>query len=145
MKKSNKKLETMKTIIRMLFLCGIISLMAFSCKEDPAVNIKNKEIENEEIIGEWVNMFNNIDILFINDTLIRRIDTLYGEPYHAYTYTILPPDSIKIQYRGRYEIWCPEKTFHMSLDKQEMILTIENLNTYFPKYDGDTFKKLTDK
>ncbi len=144
MKKSNK-LETMKTIIRMLFLCGIIALMAFSCKEDQEANIKLKETEKEEIIGDWVNMINHEDILFINDTLIRRIDTLYGEPYHAYTYTILPPDSIKIQYRGRYEIWCPEKTFHISLDKQEMILTIENLNTYFPDYDGDTFKKLTEK
>jgi len=144
MKKSNK-LETMKTIIRMLFLCGIIALMAFSCKEDQEANIKLKETEKEEIIGDWVNMINHEDILFINDTLIRRIDTLYGEPYHAYTYTILPSDSIKIQYRGRYEIWCPEKTFHISLDKQEMILTIENLNTYFPDYDGDTFKKLTEK
>jgi len=132
----------MKTIIRMLFLCGIIALMAFSCKEDQEANIKLKETEKEEIIGDWVNMINHEDILFINDTLIRRIDTLYGEPYHAYTYTILPPDSIRIQYKGRYYIGCPETTFHMSLDEQEMILTIENLNTYFPGYPGDTFKKI---
>jgi len=129
----------------MLFLYGIILLTAFCCEKDEDINNKKSlEIINEEIIGDWVNTINSKDILFINDTLIRRIDTLSGESDHAYTYTILSPDSIKIQYRGRYYIYCPEKTFYMSLDKQEMILTIENLNTYFPEYRGDTFKKLTD-
>ena len=134
----------MKTVLKIIFLCGIIVFTAFSCERDKEVYEKSMEI-NEEIIGDWVNMINNNDILFINDTLIRRIDTLFGEPYHHYNYTILSPDSIKIKYRGRYEIYCPEKTFHISLDKQEMILTIENLHTYFPEYnDGDKFKKLTD-
>ncbi|UCG28484.1 MAG: hypothetical protein JSV24_03745 [Bacteroidales bacterium] len=128
----------MKTIIRMLFLYGIISIMAVRCERDKSMEI------NKEIIGDWVNTINNEDILFINDTLISRIDTQYGEPYHHYNYTILSPDSIKMQYRGRYLIWCPETTFHMSLDQQEMILTIENLNTYFPEYPGDTFKKIAD-
>ena len=49
-----------------------------------------------------------------------------------------------INFALSFLIWYPEKTFHISLDKQDMILTIENLNTYFPDYDGDTFKKLTD-
>lgn len=134
----------MKTVLKIIFLCGIIVFTAFSCERDKEVYEKSMEI-NEEIIGDWVNMINNKDILFINDTLIRRIDTLSGEPDHHYNYTILSPDSIKIKYRGRYEIYCPEKTFHISLDKQEMILTIENLHTYFPEYnDGDKFKKLTD-
>lgn len=132
----------MKTVLKIIFLCGIIVFTAFSCERDKEVYEKSMEI-NEEIIGDWVNMINNKDILFINDTLIRRIDTLSGEPDHHYNYTILSPDSIKIKYRGRYEIYCPEKTFHISLDKQEMILTIENLNTYFPEYNGDKFKKLT--
>ncbi len=131
----------MKTIIRTLLFYGIISLTAFCCEGDKEVYEKSMGI-NGGIIGDWVNMINHEDILFINDTLIRRIDTLYGEPYHAYTYTILPPDSIRIQYKGRYYIGCPETTFHMSLDEQEMILTIENLNTYFPGYPGDTFKKI---
>ena len=134
----------MKAVIKIIFLCGIIVLTAFSCEKDKDNNMKSQVINKEEIIGDWVNMINNKDILFINDTLISRIDTLYGEPYNYYNYTILSPDSIKIKYRGRYEIYCPEKTFHISLDKQEMILTIENLNTYFPKYNGDKFKKLTD-
>jgi len=131
--------------MKILILGGIIILTAFSCERDKEVNKKSMEIISEEIIGDWVNMINSKDILFINDTLIRRIDTAFGEPYHHYNYTILQPDSIKIKYRGRYEIYCPETTFHMSLDEQEMILTIENLNTYFPGYPGDTFKKLTDK
>lgn len=131
----------MKTIIRTLLFYGIISLTAFCCEGDKEVYEKSMGI-NGGIIGDWVNMTNSTDMLFINDTLIRRIDTAFGEPYHAYTYTILPPDSIRIQYKGRYYIWCPETTFHMSLDEQEMILTIENLNTYFPGYPGDTFKKI---
>lgn len=130
--------------MKILILGGIIILTAFSCERDKEVNKKSMEIINEEIIGDWVNTINSTDILFINDTLIRRIDTLSGEPDHAYTYTIFSPDSIKIQYRGMYYIYCPETTFHMSLDKQKMILTIENLNTYFPEYPGDTFNKLTD-
>ena len=132
----------MKAILKIIFLCGIIILIAFSCEKDN--NMKCQVINNESILGDWVNIIFNKDTLFINDTLISRIDTLSGEPDHHYNYTILSPDSIKIKYRGRYEIYCPEKTFHISLDKQQMILTIENLNTYFPKYNGDKFKKLTD-
>jgi len=134
----------MKTIIRMLFLYGIILFTAFCCEKEDNVN---NQI-NGEIIGNWVNTINIKDILFINDTLIWRSDPIrgpmFGNPFHCYNYTIIPPDSIKIQYIGHYYIYCFEKTFYMSLDKQGMILTIENLNTYFPYYPGDTFKKLTD-
>jgi len=124
----------------MLFLYGIILLTVFCCEKDEYVNNK----KSIEIIGDWVNTINIKDILFINDTLIRRIDPLFSEivRHHYYNYTIIPPDSIKIQYIGHYYIYCPEKTFYMSLDKQEMILTIKNLNTYFPEYPGDTFKKI---
>jgi len=133
----------MKTVLKIIFLCGFFT--ALSCEKDKDNNMKSQVINNENILGDWVNInFNQDTLFFINDTLIRRIDTLSGEPDHHYNYTILSPDSIKIKYRGRYEIYCPEKTFHISLDKQEMILTIENLHTYFPKYnDGDKFKKLT--
>jgi len=137
----------MKTIIRLLFIYGIILLTAFCCEKDENV-YNNKKSLQTNIFGDWVNTINIKDTLFINDTLIWRSDTIRGPvlgyPNHWYNYTILPPDSIKIKYRGRYEIYCPEKTFHILLDKQEMILTIENLNTYFPEYPGDTFKKLTD-
>lgn len=134
----------MKEIVKLLFLAGILVFMAFSCEKGKDNNMKSQVINNYNILGDWVNTINSKDALFINDTLISRIDTLSGEPDHHYNYTILSPDSIKIKYRGRYEIYCPEKTFHISLDKQEMILTIENLNTYFPEYNGDKFKKLTD-
>jgi|GEM_PF-6942390 len=139
----------MKTITNILFLCGIIMFTAFSCETDKTDNdMKSQVINNESILGDWVNTINIKDTLFINDTVIRRSDTIrgpmFGYPNHGYNYTIIPPDSIKIQYRGYYYVYCPEKTFYMSLDNQEMILTIENLNTYFPEYRGDTFKKLTD-
>ncbi len=136
----------MITIIRMLFLYGIILFTASCCEKEDNVNNKKSLQINEEIIGDWVNTINIKDTLFINDTLIMRSDTIrgpvFGYPNHWYNYTILPPDSIKIKYRGMYAIYCPETTFYMSLDKQEMILTIENLNTYFPEYPGDTFKKI---
>jgi hypothetical protein len=135
----------MITIIRMLFLYGIILFAASCCEKDDKVNNKKSLQINKEIIGDWINTINIKDTLFINDKLIRRSDTLSCEPDHLYDYTILSSDSIKIQYKGRYEIYCPEKTFHISLDKQEMILTIGNLNNYFPRYPGDTFKKLTNK
>jgi hypothetical protein len=132
----------MKTIIKIFFLCGIIVITAFSCEKKNDMN--SKLINNESILGDWVNIILNQDTLFfINDTIIWRTDTIIGERKHHYTYSILY-DSIRIQYTGAYYIYCPEKTFHISLDKQEMILTIENLNTYFPKYNGDKFKKLTD-
>lgn len=139
----------MKTIIRILFLCGIIIFTAFSCETDKTDNdMKSKVINNESILGDWVNINFNQDTLFINDTVIWRSDTIRGPMFcfrnHAYDYTIIPPDSIRIQYAGGYYVYVFEKSFHISLDKQEMILTIENLNTYFPKYPGDTFKKLTD-
>lgn len=134
----------MKTIIKTLFLCGIIVFTAFGCEKDKDNNMKSQLINNENILGDWVNInFNQDTLFFINDTIIRRTDTLTGKHKHAYTYSILY-DSIIIQYVGGYYIYCPERSLHISLDKQEMILTIENLNTYFPKYNGDKFKKLTD-
>jgi len=134
----------MRTIKKIIFLCGIIVLTACSCEKKNDNDMKSNVINNESILGDWVNINFNQDTLFINDTLISRIDTLSGEPDHNYNYTILSPDSIKIKYRGRYEIYCPETTFFMSLDKQKMILTIKNFNTYFPEYRGDTFKKFID-
>lgn len=131
----------MKTVLKLLFLCGIIVFTAFGCEKDN--NMKSQVLNNESILRDWVNIVNNKDILFINDTIIWRTDTITGERKHYYTYSILY-DSIRIQYMGAYEIYCPEKTFHISLDKQEMILTIKNLNAYFPEYNGDKFKKLTD-
>jgi len=118
---------------------------AFSCETDKTDNdMKSEVINNESILGDWVNIiFNQDTLFFINDTIIRRTDTITGKRKHGYTYSILY-DSIRIQYAGGYYVYVFEKSFHISLDKQEMILTIENLNTYFPKYNGDKFKKLTD-
>ncbi len=129
----------MKTVLKIIFLCGIIVFTAFSCEKDKDNNTKSQVINNENILGDWVNInFNQDTLFFINDTIFRRTDTLTGKREHAYTYSI-SYDSIIIQYVGGYYIYCLEKSFHISLDKQEMILTIENLNTYFPEYNGDKF------
>jgi len=140
----------MKAFLKIIFLCGIIVFTALSCEKDKDNNMKSQIINTESILGDWVNINFNQDTLFINDTVIWRSDTIRGPMFpmfcfrnHAYAYTIIPPDSIKIKYRGTYYIGCPEKTYYMLLDKQQMILTIENLNTYFPHYPGDNFKKLT--
>ena len=47
-KESNKKLKTMKTILKILFLCGIIVLTAFSCEKDKE-NVEAGDLEPIDI------------------------------------------------------------------------------------------------
>jgi len=61
-KKSNKKLETMKTIIRILFLCGIIVFTALSCE---------KNNPGEQSIG-WYSI--KIDLVDKNNTVIQTFE-----------------------------------------------------------------------
>jgi hypothetical protein len=102
-------------------------------------NISDLQIDRSKLIGEWINIIEERDTLFIKDTIIIRTDLLTLKPRHAYKYS-LKEDSIKIRYVGEYYIYAPELSFKIFLDYD--ILTIENFSTYFPKQNGDVFSKL---
>jgi len=56
----------MKIITNILFLCGIIMFTAFGCETDKTDNdMKSKVINNESILGDWVNIIFNQDTLFL--------------------------------------------------------------------------------
>lgn len=101
----------------------------------------NSQVKNEDIIGEWVNTTNNNDTLFINDSVIIRIDTTTMRHRHKYSYT-LDMDSIRIIYTGGYYIFVPGSSHKLLLDKNKSILSIENMDSYFPGYKGDKFERV---
>ena len=111
----------------------------FSCEKD-----NNNPLNKEDISGNWVNIVNNVDTLFISDSIIKRTDTITMLPKHKYSYTLYE-DSIKIIYTGEYYIYVLPSSFKISLDKNGSVLVIENLSTYFPKYKGDEFIKISTK
>lgn len=113
-------------------------LLIIGCDKE---NISNLQVDKRELIGEWINIIEERDTLFIKDTIIIRTDLVTLKPKHAYKYS-LNKDSIKIQYVGEYYIYAPELSFKIFLDDDNEILTIENFSTYFPKQNGDEFKKL---
>jgi len=125
----------MKIILLLFFLASL------SCGKD---NDNNSSIKKVDILGDWVNLIDIRDTLFIQDTIIKRIDTLTLKPKHAYTYSLYK-DSIKIKYVGEYYIYIPESSFKIMLDDENKTLTIENFSNYYPRYAGDIFKKLTIK
>ena len=110
------------------------------CEKD---NIDN-QINKEDIFGKWLNIVNNKDTLYINDTIIIRIDTTTMLPKHRYSYTLYE-DSIKIMYIGEYYIYCLESSHKIALNKNKFILSIENLSGYFPEYEGNKFEKIANE
>lgn len=125
----------MKTL---LFIVSLTLLM-IECENSDTSSLR---INNEDIIGEWVNSVLDSDTLFISDSIIIRIDITTMLPKHSYSYCIIG-DSILLEYTGEYYIYALPSLFKITLDNNKSILIIDGFSTYFPKYPGDEFKKLS--
>ena len=99
-------------------------------------------VDNENLIGTWINTQLEIDTLFWNDTIILRTDTLTSLPKHSYHYDLYE-DSISLEYNGEYYILVLKSNFRLSLNSDKSIITIEGIEGYFPKYKGNQFKRIT--
>ena len=127
-------MKTQKILVIVLF---IMYLTISSCGNNEE---KDCTVCSNELNGSWVNLINQKDTISF-DGQISRKDTLSNKFEHFYSYKPIS-DSIRIQYEGTFLIYVPEESFKISLDKVEMILTIENLNKYFPYYPGTQFRKI---
>jgi len=117
----------------MYLLAFIFISSILGCDSD---NDLNPQIDKKDLIGKWVNTSLDSDTLFWYDTKINR------PPKHSYTYT-LNRDSIIIKYTGEYYIEVFESSHKISLNNDKSLLTIEEFDNYFPKYEGVEFKKKT--
>lgn len=113
----------------------ILLLSFFSCDKE------NNDIDKSLLIGTWVNTINNIDTINIDNEKIHRIDTLYKVYNHIYTYTI-DNDKIIIDYIGKDKILIEPKQINIEMNKDNTEITFSGINEYYPKYPGETFKKL---
>ena len=119
-----------------ILLLFLLSIIGCNTKNDSNPIIK------EHLIGNWVNITDTRDTLFIGDTIIHRIYIPSSEPILYYRYT-LNGNEITIEYLGIFAIYVPESTFHIELEND--LLTIVNFSSYFPGYNGDIFKKLENR
>ncbi|MCK5168255.1 MAG: hypothetical protein KAQ75_00140 [Bacteroidales bacterium] len=123
---------------------GLILLALFisitGCEKDKD---SNPTIDKQYLIGKWVNTQLNTDTLFWNDTIIMRTDTITLFPKHSYHYELIE-DSVILEYTGEYYILAPKSTHKLIINNEKSVITIENLENYFPEYKGNQFMKIND-
>lgn len=105
-------------------------------------NDSNPKIDKQSLFGKWVNNQLNTDTLSWNDTIILRTDTITSLPKHSYHYE-LNEDSIELEYSGEYYILVLKSSHKLILSEDKSILTITGIESYFPKYKGNQFRKIT--
>ncbi len=125
----------MKTGILFILACLIISA---GCK---------KEAEPDtfkDLKGAWYNNTTDFDLLiFENDSTVLRKNLLSGITYHHYSVEIYP-DVIIIRYTGLDKIDVPASTKKYSLNKAKDQLYIEEMDQYYPYFEGNQFTRIKD-
>jgi hypothetical protein len=130
-----EKHNSMKT--RFFSISITVIIIFFSCERNDTDN----SIKKEDIFGKWINLENTRDTLSIGDSIIVRTDTLSDFWHHYYKY-LIENDSIILQYTGMFEIGVgPFRTKIMLLENNSEI-SIENLSNYYPKVNGNIFRKI---
>jgi hypothetical protein len=113
----------MKTTFFILILITLIG-----CEKIDIIHIK----------GTWINEIDYRDTLFIGDSEIIRIEKNSRQPIHIYKYS-LSKDNLTLKYDGLMSINVPEMSFKIEVKNERLIIV--NLSSYFPRYQGDTFRK----
>ena len=119
-------------------LLAIIAYFAiFSCdKEDNSV-----QLNKNDLLWVWVNLSNTIDTVKIDDSTIERIDTVWKQYSHFYSYNV-DKSSIIIKYIGLGESFVELCKIMISFNESKSEITCEGLSKYHPKYPGETFEKI---
>jgi len=103
----------------------------------------NNEIATADIIGNWSNILNSVDVLkFFDDSTFNRWDFSSGDFLHFYKYHI-KTDSIIIHYYGFYKVGTPLYNRKIMLSKSKDTLTIQDFGSVYPCYRGNLFVKIT--
>ena len=123
---------------QVLFFFSILVFILFGCEKKSDSDLV---IDKKYLIGKWVNAELNTDTLFWNNDVIIRTDTITSLQKHSYHYE-LTEDSLKLEYNGEYYILVPKSSFKLYLHKDKSTITIEGVENYFPKYNGNTFLKI---
>jgi len=124
----------------------VVILLSFyfsivGCKKDKE---SIQTIDKQDLIGTWVNNKLNTDTLFWTDTIILRIDTITQLRKHSYSFELYM-DSVKLEYTGEYYILALKSNHRILFNNDKSIITIEGLEDYFPKCQGNQFIKITTK
>ena len=122
-----------------------ISVIIIDCKrieiEDSSKKLIN-EINTSDIIGNWSNILDSVDVLkILDDSTFNRWDFSSGDYLHFYKYHI-KSDSIIIHYYGIYKVGTYPYHRKIMLSKGKDSLTIQDFTSVYPCYRGDLFVRI---
>jgi len=125
-----------KNLYMTLFV-SLIFIIVFGCEKPTQENT----IAKTDLLGTWINTVNNNDTLRVSENTITRWNSEASCSCHYYDYTIAT-DTIILNYTGIDKIALKPYHDKISLDKEQLLLTIQDFHLVHPSYVGDVFKKL---
>ena len=123
----------------MYFILTLIFCFSLSCEKE-----NQPSVDKQMLIGEWVNLVNDNDTLRIDEAVIKRIDVTQGKYSHFYDYELVG-NYITLQYTGLDEILVEATKLKVSFSQTKSNITFEGLSSYYPNYEGDTFRIIKQK
>ncbi len=116
---------------------AILLMTLYCCKKDSQSKIQ------EEILGKWINQIESRDTLLITDSLIYRTHFQTNRLDHIYEYKIINSHMLELNYIGADYVGFTEPFKNkINYNNKKQILEIENFQNTYPRYAGDTFKRI---